>query len=740
MRLHIRRTTKLAVRIGRLAALLLAIAVVGAPLPAQDESKRPETKDDSKPKPAKDKEEAQKKEEPKPASVKLGMSINEPKAFQGYTLIAPLESSKTYLLDMQGKQVRTWESDCAPALFPMLLENGHLLRPGSIGGDSRVFGPGPGVGGRIQEFTWEGELVWDFKFYNAKQLPHHDMTRLPNGNVLLIVSDRKTAQEAIAAGRRPEMTGDSHLIPDSLIEIKPTGKTTGEVVWEWHLWDHLVQDFDKTKANYGNVAEHPELVNVNYGEDDLKPNPTTKDGQDKPKPEEKPGANTPAPGPPRVNPDWTHFNGVAYNPDLDQIAVSVHAFSEFWIIDHGTSTTEAANHAGGRRGKGGDLLYRWGNPRAYRAGAKADQKLFSQHNAHWIPKGLPGAGHLLVFNNGGGRANGPYSSVDELVLPIDSQGGYTVKPGTAFGPDQPVWSYTAPKKSDFYSSFISGAQRLPNGNTLICSGANGTVFEVTPDKEIVWKYVNPVKGSSMGFGAPAVHGQIMSAITRDLLGVSADQRMQLDVIQKEIDPRFEKLLTADQRKQLAEKAQGSAPGGPGTPGQAGQIMASSDQIRLKLTDEQKKELSALQKEIDEKVDKVLTEAQKKQFRSTPAMGGPPQGGGPSQPGKILSLPQQDTLKLTPEQKKQLEMIQKGVDAMLDQMLTDEQRKQLKAMQGPVMVAGPGRGGPPGGTPLFRAFRYAASYPGFAGKDLTPGKTIEESQPKEPEKKEHEKKS
>ena len=95
------------------------------------------------------------------------------------------------------------------------------------------------------------------------------MTRLPNGNVLLIVWDRKTTEEAIAAGRRPEMTGDKHLIVDSLVEIKPTGKTTGEVVWEWHLWDHLVQDFDKTKANFGNVGEHPELVNINYGEDEL---------------------------------------------------------------------------------------------------------------------------------------------------------------------------------------------------------------------------------------------------------------------------------------------------------------------------------------------------------------------------------------------------------------------------------------------------------------------------------------
>ena len=60
------------------------------------------------------------------------------------------------------------------------------------------------------------------------------------------------------------MTGDRHFMPDSLVEIKPTGKTTGEVVWEWHLWDHLVQDHDSTKANFGVVADHPELVDANF--------------------------------------------------------------------------------------------------------------------------------------------------------------------------------------------------------------------------------------------------------------------------------------------------------------------------------------------------------------------------------------------------------------------------------------------------------------------------------------------
>ena len=194
----------------------------------------------------------------KSSAPKLGLVLDDPRAFRGYTLFAPLSSATTYLMDMQGKVVRTWESDCSPASCAFLLDNGHLLRPGSLGAEAQPFGGGPGVGGRVQEFTWEGELVWDFQFINAKQLPHHDITRLPNGNVLMIVWDRKTAKEALAAGRRPELTGDSHLLPDSLVEIKPTGKTSGQVVWEWHLWDHLVQDYDKTKANYGNVAEHPE--------------------------------------------------------------------------------------------------------------------------------------------------------------------------------------------------------------------------------------------------------------------------------------------------------------------------------------------------------------------------------------------------------------------------------------------------------------------------------------------------
>ena len=164
-------------------------------------------------------------------------------------------------------------------------------------------------------------------------------------------------------------------------------------------------------------------------------------------------------------------------------------------LDHSTTTQEAAGRAGGRAGKGGDLLYRWGNPQAYRAGTDADRRLFGQHNAHWIPKGLQGAGRLLVYNNGDGRPQGAFSTVDEIELPVDARGRYTLTPGGKYGPESAVWSYSAPNPTDFYSFNISGAMRLPNGNTLICAGAPGIVFEITPDKKVVWQYNLPQFGT-----------------------------------------------------------------------------------------------------------------------------------------------------------------------------------------------------------------------------------------------------
>jgi hypothetical protein len=200
--------------------------------------------------------------------------------------------------------------------------------------------------------------------------------------------------------------------------------------------------------------------------------------------------------------DWLHVNGLDYNADLDEILISVHNLSEIWIIDHSTTPSEAAGHTGGLRGRGGDILYRWGNPRAYRAGTTADQQLFQQHNPNWIRDGSPGTGHILIFNNGVGRLGGNYSSIVEINPPLQPDGTYTLTPGGAYGPAAPAWTYTASPPSSFYAANVSSAQRLPNGNTLIDNGPQGSFFEINTNAQTVWRYVCPLVNST-----PLTQGQ-----------------------------------------------------------------------------------------------------------------------------------------------------------------------------------------------------------------------------------------
>ena len=448
--------------------------------------------------------------------------------------------------------------------------------------------------------------------------------------MLLIVWEKKTHDEAIAAGRKPELVSQ-YVLPDSILEVKPTGKTTADVVWEWHLWDHLVQDHDATKANYGEVASHPELVDINFIDHPMDPGPgptgPNAKADDAGRDKAKKAANkaeaeklkslgyvgSPRQQAQRANPDWTHVNSVDYNAEFDQILISVHELSEIWIIDTAPPPQRRPATPAGDPARAATCFIA-GEIRGYRAGTTADQTLFVQHNAQWIPRGLPGEGHVLVFNNGGHRPDGSYSSVDELVLPVDDQGHYKLEPGAAFGPAKAAWSYSAPNKSDFYSSFISGAHRLPNGNTFICSGANGTIFEVTPEKRVVWKYVNPVKGgfNPGGPGGPAP-GQVLAGFLQDALGLSADQKKEIGAVQKTVDGTLAKVLTDPQKKILRDR---SAPGPGGSSGMAlpGQIMAVSTEVTLKTTPDQRAELASLQKMVDASFDKVLTADQKKQLK------------------------------------------------------------------------------------------------------------------------------
>ena len=187
----------------------------------------------------------QTKAKSEPAKPKTGLIVNDPRAYQGYTLLAPIMSKMVHLLDMQGRVIRTWEGEAPGNMSVYLLENGHLLRYGRLA--EQTFGDGAGAAGHIQEFTFDGEPVWDYRFASTMQLAHHDIFKMPNGNVLMIVWDKKSPEQAVAAGRRPETVGQSQLLVDCIYEIQPTGKTTGKVVWEWHVWDHLIQDHDSPR-------------------------------------------------------------------------------------------------------------------------------------------------------------------------------------------------------------------------------------------------------------------------------------------------------------------------------------------------------------------------------------------------------------------------------------------------------------------------------------------------------------
>ena len=375
-------------------------------------------------------------------------------SYDGYTLFSPMSSTTTYLIDNYGRVVHSWASAYRPNSSVYLLKNGNLMRP--------VYMPGPDNSkGGIEILDWDGNIIWQFQYSGADFFPHHDLEFLPNGNILMIVRETKTYPEAIAAGRDPALMSDMTLQPESIIEIHPSGPASGEIVWEWHIWDHLIQDFDMTKDNFGVVAEHPELMDINFA--------------------------------PSIGSNWNHVNSIDYNPDLDQIIIGSRLISEMWFIDHSTTTKEAASHSGGLRGHGGDFIYRWGNPQVYDAGTAADQHFYGQHDPHWITPGLPGEGHILVFNNGNGRPEGNFSTIEEIITPLDSNGAYPFPDqGQPFEPADNDLIYEADNPINFYSAFISGSQRLENGNTIICSGSKGRFFEVTPAGEIVWEYKSPV--------------------------------------------------------------------------------------------------------------------------------------------------------------------------------------------------------------------------------------------------------
>ncbi len=392
----------------------------------------------------------------------IGLFKNGSNSHPGYTLFSPVLGTDVYLLDNCGEYVNKWDLDVRPGLMAYLMDDGSLLRTERI---TSNFNAG-GNAGRVSKYDWDGNLTWRYDISGDNFQSHHDVAVLPNGNILAIVWEAFTKKEVILMGRDPMLT-DDELWLEKIVELKPISNTEAEEVWSWHLADHLVQEFDSSLINYGIVSEHPEKMNLNFNG----------------------GGSFPLGG----NQDWVHFNGIDYNEDLDQIILSSRHFSEVWIIDHSTTTEEAATNMGGNSGKGGDLLYRWGNPRTYNRGENGDQQFYLQHDATWIKIGDEQEWGFSVYNNGTGRPGPDFSQVDLVKLPILPDNTYEINDSLPFGPLEPSLTINQFDGNTFFNTNISGSELLPNGNALICVGGIGEFSEIdTSNLERVWHYIVPL--------------------------------------------------------------------------------------------------------------------------------------------------------------------------------------------------------------------------------------------------------
>ena len=385
----------------------------------------------------------------------------------GYTLYQPHNQPDAFLLNFCGEVVHRWEAadTLRPGNSAYLLPNGDLvraLRPAVTAGDAIWAGGG---GATIERVTWDGAPVWSFTLNTATERLHHDFVPIPGGNVLALVWEAVDSAAAVAAGRLPELVGAGGVWPEKIIEIAPDGTGGAQVVWEWRAWDHLVQTTSPDLPNYGQPADHPHRIDVNFG--------------------------TPEP----VAADWLHANSIDYHPQLGHILVSIPTFDEVWIIDH------AAPEAG--------LVWRWGNPAAYGAGTSDDRQLHYQHSAHWIDglglqPGSPDYGKIGVFDNQNTSDLGPYSTA-HILAPVFADGLY--QPGTngLFGPDAPDWTWMPNNPTSFYSSGLSNFQRLQNGNNLITMGRTGMTYEFTAAGTLVWHHRLPLSN-----GAPVAQGTVLT--------------------------------------------------------------------------------------------------------------------------------------------------------------------------------------------------------------------------------------
>ena len=338
----------------------------------------------------------------------------------GLVLISDFSSETIVLIDIDNNIVNSWEVNDYNLLRSYLTPDSILVTISKLN-NLPV----------LQKYDWDGLLLWTFIFEEGECLIHHEQVILPNGNILAICKETIIAEENIYF--------NDDIVIDKIIEIEPLDYDQANIIWEWHFYDHLIQDYDPDILNYGIISENPQLFNINAYN--------------------------------HFN-DFTHLNCVDFNSELNQIIFSSRSLNEIFIIDHSTTTEEAKGHDGGIYDKGGDFLYRWGNPINYNRGDLLNQKLHAPHAVNWINSDYPGGGNILLFDN---EYDVSISAIIEFQPPILSNGLYSLDANEPFEPNEYTWINHS---SNYYSLSHSGAFRMPNGNTLI------TIFGVPPLYEI----------------------------------------------------------------------------------------------------------------------------------------------------------------------------------------------------------------------------------------------------------------
>ena len=396
-----------------------------------------------------------------------GTTIYDPeKAWSGYTLM-PIDKKGAVLIDMNGNVVRYWKDFQG---FPnKMLPGGYIM--GSLGARESVYGYQDQAD--LTEIDWDGNVVWSFnkkeyieepdgkkKYWLARQ--HHDYQREGNpvgyyvpgmearvdGGNTLILCHEDVYNKKIS---------DKRLLDDCIIEVD----WEGNIIWKWNVNEHFKElGFDEVQKNV--LFRNPNL------------HPIDKEGQS----------------------DWMHINSMSVlgpNKWYDQGDERFNPENIIWDARESNICAIISK-------KTGKIVWQIGPDFTKTRELKLIGQIIGQHHCHMIPQGLPGAGNILIFDNGGWAGYGAPSRTSKDGSKADLRDHsriLEINPVTL----ELVWSFTgadftnvampitAPAR--FYSQLISSAQRLPNGNTLITEGCAGRLFEVTPEKEVVWEYYAP---------------------------------------------------------------------------------------------------------------------------------------------------------------------------------------------------------------------------------------------------------